>query len=306
MSSHPLPDGFSLRLASDEDALAVAELMNAIEGPLGGDASTTAADVLDYWRGTNGSMTRLAHRDGRLVGSLETFANEEDRLNADIYVHPDVRAQGLGRALVRLSEAEARERGLSRIMNGILQADVAAVALLEEEGYEPARHFYRMTIELDGTQPEPEWPEGLTLEPFDLERNGEAVHAALEEAFALEWGHTPRPFDEWRERNVSRSGYAPELWIVVRNGDEIAAVTSCESSRFGMGWIAAVGVREPWRKRGLGLAMLYEAFRRFSDRGETLAGLGVDAENPTGATRLYERAGMKTAWAATVYEKELA
>jgi ribosomal protein S18 acetylase RimI-like enzyme len=73
-----------------------------------------------------------------------------------------------------------------------------------------------------------------------------------------------------------------------------------------MGWIASVGVRPPWRRFGLGLAMLQEAFRRFYERGERVVGLGVDAENPTGATRLYERAGMSVAWQATVYEKELA
>ena len=92
----------------------------------------------------------------------------------------------------------------------------------------------------------------------------------------------------------------------MRDGDEVAAVTICDAKRFGMGWIATVAVRSAWRKRGLGLAMLYESFRRFRERGETLAGLGVDAQNPTGATRLYERAGMRRAWAAAVYEKELA
>ena len=91
----------------------------------------------------------------------------------------------------------------------------------------------------------------------------------------------------------------------MRDGDEIAAATVCDSKRFGMGWIAQVAVRPRWRRRGLGLAMLYEAFARFRRRGEALAGLGVDAQNPTGATRLYERAGMRRAWAATVYEKEL-
>ncbi|MCZ7589296.1 MAG: hypothetical protein M5U27_10690 [Gaiella sp.] len=33
--------------------------------------------------------------------------------------------------------------------------------------------------------------------------------------------------------------------------------------------------------------------------------LGVDVENPTGATRLYERAGMRVLWQADVWQKEL-
>jgi ribosomal protein S18 acetylase RimI-like enzyme len=71
------------------------------------------------------------------------------------------------------------------------------------------------------------------------------------------------------------------------------------------GWIGTLGVRPAWRRRGLGLALLYESFRRFAERGETLAALGVDSENPTGATRLYERAGMRVLWRADVWRKEL-
>ena len=57
--------------------------------------------------------------------------------------------------------------------------------------------------------------------------------------------------------------------------------------------------------RGLGLALLRESFRRFRETGETVVALGVDADNPTGATRLYERAGMRVLWQADVWEKEL-
>jgi hypothetical protein len=35
-------------------------------------------------------------------------------------------------------------------------------------------------------------------------------------------------------------------------------------------------------------------------------GLGVDARNPTGATRLYERAGMHVTYEAIAFKKELA
>ena len=40
-------------------------------------------------------------------------------------------------------------------------------------------------------------------------------------------------------------------------------------------------------------ALLLASFREFRRRGETLVRLGVDSENPTGAVRLYERAGMQ-------------
>jgi ribosomal protein S18 acetylase RimI-like enzyme len=66
-----------------------------------------------------------------------------------------------------------------------------------------------------------------------------------------------------------------------------------------------LGVRRAWRRRGLGLALLRDSFRRFRESGETVVALGVDTENATGAVRLYEHAGMRVLWRADVWEKEL-
>jgi hypothetical protein len=46
-------------------------------------------------------------------------------------------------------------------------------------------------------------------------------------------------------------------------------------------------------------------FRRAYRCGQRRIGLGVDAENPTGANPVYERAGMTVAWSAAMFEKEL-
>jgi ribosomal protein S18 acetylase RimI-like enzyme len=70
--------------------------------------------------------------------------------------------------------------------------------------------------------------------------------------------------------------------------------------------VGALGVRRPWRGRGLGRALLLRTFAEFRRRGVTRVTLGVDAENPTGATRLYESVGMDVELEAVVYEKTLA
>ena len=59
-------------------------------------------------------------------------------------------------------------------------------------------------------------------------------------------------------------------------------------------------MRRPWRRQGLGEALLLHSFRAFRERGFTRGTLGVDASSPTGATRLYERAGM-TIYRDTVF-----
>jgi mycothiol synthase len=71
------------------------------------------------------------------------------------------------------------------------------------------------------------------------------------------------------------------------------------------GWISTLGVRRPWRRRGLGQALLLTAFNEFYRRGEKIVALSVDAASQTGATRLYERAGMCVYQEFTLYEKEL-
>jgi ribosomal protein S18 acetylase RimI-like enzyme len=71
------------------------------------------------------------------------------------------------------------------------------------------------------------------------------------------------------------------------------------------GWIASLAVRKPWRRRGLGEALLLRSLGQFYERGERVVQLGVDAENPSGATRLYERVGMRVSLEAAIYAKDL-
>ena len=71
------------------------------------------------------------------------------------------------------------------------------------------------------------------------------------------------------------------------------------------GWIGSLGVLRPWRKHGLGRALLLHSFQEFKKRGLLRAGLGVDASNLTGALRLYEKAGMHVEQTTLTYEVEL-
>ena len=163
-----------------------------------------------------------------------------------------------------------------------------------------------MVADVGSEHPTPEWPEGVELRPLDLEAHGRELHAAQEETFAREWGHVARTYEDWRERAFVMPRIDPALVPVVWAGDEIAAFSLNYAKRNGdWGWIGMLGVREPWRRRGLGLALLRDSFGRFRDAGETTVALGVDAENPTGATRLYDRAGMRVLWQADVWEKQL-
>ena len=295
----------NVRRPTPDDAAAVSALMSAMESVLSGVPETALGDVHEEWRTLNLERDAwLVELDGSLAGYGSLTENGEEWL-ADGYVHPDWFGHGVGRMLVRVTEEEARARaGKPFVRNGVVATDTRARALLESEGYRVGRYYYRMLVELDQAPAPPAWPEGIRPAPFDFERDADAAKAALDEGFAAEWGYVPMQPEEWKRRMRERRP-DPDSWIVVRDGDQIAALTMCDWNRLGTGWIAWVTVRPAWRRRGVGLAMLREAFSRFWHRGQRRIALAVDAANPTGATRLYERAGMHVAWSAVLYEKEL-
>ena len=212
---------------------------------------------------------------------------------------------GLGSWLLRQGEERASELGFPIALTWCLAPDTDARALFERSGYCEVRRFYRMLVEHEGEPPAPEWSERFRVSTFEPGA-GPAFHAAMDEAFADEWNHVSMPFEQWAKRRMNVRDFDPTLWFIVREGNEIAAVLRCDAARGGAGWIGALGVRRPWRRRGLGLALLRHAFAEFYRRGQPRVGLGVDAQNPTGATRLYERAGMHVAYEAAAFKKELA
>ena len=273
-----------------------------------GADQVSPADIAREWRELdvhNDVWLLETEADDEVAAYVELLKRSDDHVASEGFVAPEHTGRGLGAALLGLIEQRAHELAPGgRLTNGILATNRAAVALLEQSGYHSVRHFFRMAIELTEQPPEPQWPDGLTPRPFDRE-HAKAFQAASEDAFAEEWGHQPEPFDHWRRRRLDDPAATPDLWLGVWDADDIAATLICDARRYEMGWIASVGVRKPWRRRGLGLALIYQAFNEFWRRGERKVGLGVDAENPTGATRLYERAGMDVAFEAVVYEKRL-
>jgi ribosomal protein S18 acetylase RimI-like enzyme len=302
--SSSLPDGFDVRFATDADAAAVAELARAVEDVVLGAPVITEGDIRDWWRVTEpGQNVWLVESDGHLAASATLWPRGVPNVWGD--VHPELLGRGLGTALLALAEARAGELGASAVRNDVFARDQGAISLLESRGYRPVRRYYEMRIDLgDAAPPEPTWPEGLTVAPF-RDGDGPEFHRVLTEAFRDEWGSTPMEYEEWRRARVEADDVELAIWSLVRDGDEVVAVCRCDAFRYGGGWVAGLGVVERWRRRGIGLALLQHTFGVFHARGERSIGLGVDSENPTGATRLYERAGMHVELESITFERAL-
>ena len=299
-----LPAGFSLRPLTLDDVDAATDVLVADELAVRGMVNWDASDTRDWLTLVdlehNAWVVETAERT-LAVGSITVRG---DNVNGWLIVHPDATGRGIGASLVAVAESRARELGAPALRLGTLAENSAGKSLLEESGYRDVRHFFQMQIDLDGPPPEPEWPEGIVVTQFDLDE-ARALHTAINDAFAGQWDFHPRPFDEWAKHRLEADEFDPTLWFVARDGEEIAGFAMCTAKRWGTPHVALLGVRKPWRRRGLGLALLHQSFCEFYRRGERTVGLGVDAQNPTGATQLYERAGMYVHTEDVVYEREL-
>lgn len=292
----------------------VLALVQACDRAVYGDSDWTAVELREEWEGLDLERDAwVAVVGSRLAGVMHRYERRGGRVLADGYVHPELTGRGVGaalleavesRALALAEEVPAAER--VTVETAHLVGDPRAPRLLACRGYERARTFFRMVARLEQPPPAPAWPAALELRPLEPARDGPRVQAAVDEAFAREWGYARRPYDDWFGKVLAVPRFDPALCPVVWDGDELAAISLNYPKRMGnWGWIGALAVRPAWRRRGLGSTLLQESFRRFYALGERTVALGVDAQNPTGATRLYERAGMGVLWQADVWQKEL-
>ncbi|HEY7332806.1 MAG TPA: GNAT family N-acetyltransferase [Candidatus Limnocylindria bacterium] len=234
------------------------------------------------------------------------------RLRAHVAVHPSRRGSGLGRALAGIVEDRARERAaglavgdgpvtLQGWINGESEADAGWARSL---GYAWARRFLRMRIDMTEPPPAPSWPEGIAVRTFRLGQDERAMYEAQEEAFADHWGHVTMPFEEWTKR-LTRHDFEAELWLMALDGERVVATSTNSVIPENLGWISGLGVVPSHRRRGLARAILLQAFNDFWRRGQRSVALGVDADSLTGATRLYESAGMRVVESHDQVSKQL-
>ena len=147
----------------------------------------------------------------------------------------------------------------------------------------------RMRRTLTEAIPQPPWPEGIRLVPFDPKTHPPLVHALLASAYAL-GGGAVKPLAEWWSDLESNPEYDPALCLIAENEKgEVVGVAQCRTSAF----VKDLAVDRAWRRRGLGAALLQEVFRTFQSRGAKAVDLKVLSDNPSGAIRLYERLGMR-------------
>lgn len=321
MLANDAPQGFMARFGTLDDVEAVAALIDACSISERGYPTANLSSMRADWSNPYGdpqTNTRLVFDDDRLVGCASLWTEPPCvTMYAGVRVHPDYKGRAIGGYLADWTETRAREAAQSfapqdaRVV--IHQAksatDIDSRNFLLARGYRDVRHFYRMLIELGDDLPAPELPEGIVMRQFDRERHMRAVVEAERDIFRDHWGFVELPFDQdlvgWEQWIDADEQHDPSLWFLAMHDEEIAGVCLCRGHMAedpDLGYVGSLGVMRGWRRQGIGLAMLHHAFREFHRRGKQRVSLDVDAESLTGATRLYEKAGMQVQRESVTYE----
>ena len=286
----------TLRPPRDDEFDAMLELMNAHQVAAFGEADSTPEE-LRLWLTTPYVVVendiRVLERGDRLIGYADVDSSREEPPLwwCDLKVAPDVDANEVVPTLVAWLDERAA-KGRLRVWTSDTDGRIKdAFARL---GFSPSRHSYRMEIDLGGTEREPVWPDGIAVRTA-TSSDHRAVHEAVVEVWRDTNDHYDDTFEEWAHWNVEPESYDPDLWFLAHADDELAGFSICRQDDVdsNAGYVGLLGVRRPWRRQGLGEALLLRSFAEFRQRGYTRGILGVDASSPTGATRLYERAGMR-------------
>jgi mycothiol synthase len=266
--------------------------------------------------------TRIATHEGQLAGWSSVWnppaMERQDRAFLFGEVLPDHRAHGVGRALlgwaVQRATARLRDRdhGFPRCIR------VAAFDWIAERhrlyarlGFTPVRWFDELLRPL--TQlPAVDVPSGIVLTPWPDDRDDETL-AVRNEAFNDHWGSAPFDSDTWH-LNVRGHGARLDLSVVAVSAATGNIVGVCLNHAYPEdddltgrreAWISHLATLRTQRGRGLATAMIGWSLAAFEADGFTHAAIDVDADNPTGAARLYRNLGFEPLRRSIMYQIEV-
>lgn len=277
----------TVREAEPGDLDAVLDLQLAFHQAVHGEARTSRELLSAHWPSAGHWVA--AGPGGEVVG----YAVVDPGGGFEVWVRPGREPSGAGEELI----AAVRGHHPGRLETVAPAAAAELCALLDRSGIHRVHDVLEMAIELEPPPAAPRWPDGIALRAFDAGRDAADVHACLVESFA---GSDERvaPFAEWLPWLEGDPMYDPALvFAAVDGGGSVAAVAQCWTE----GFVKDLAVRPAHRGRGLGEALLRHAFAEYRRRGVARVALKVDAVNPTGAVRLYERVGMREIRRYAVY-----
>jgi mycothiol synthase len=234
----------------------------------------------------------VAETEDGVVGHAHMRADD-----INVLVHGPERRRGIGTSLVRACEARADGNVVS--LFGVA-TEAAAAPFAAAMGYSKVWEVWLMGVDLPERPDAPAWPDGTSVRTF-ADDDAPAVKDLLDTAYAEEPGHVPLPYEDWRTFMLGDPSFDAEAWFLAFEGDRlVGAVLNWKE-----GYVKDLVVHPDRRGRGLGKALMLQAFAEFARRGIPRLTLKTDSINPTDAWRLYEGLGMRKERTYEVFEKRV-
>ena len=318
-------ENFLCRPYKLEDAEVLADLYNAYSEEALGIRDTTANEVLQQMTSPDMDLETKSlivfDRAGKCTAGMWIFDDPNKPVHPSLWgaVHPEFKDQGLGTFLLNWAEEKAAEKlpllpedVRCSILVQIASGHLPSERLLKRNQYELIRQTYQMQIDFDREPEEPQPPEGFVFHTLDVERDLKKVYRAIKEAFRDHFGYVARDdesgFASFKHRNLTDAVFDPDLWLIAEEGGEVAGVLLGRKQSYSNpehAYIPTLGVRRPWRGRGLASYMLKWFFHQAYLQEKKAVALHVDASSLTGALRVYEKVGMQAVECFDLYEKEI-
>lgn len=298
-----------------DDAEQIVEINREMELAEPADLHLSVDEVVEDFTGPTKDLSRASYGlfdDDSLVAYSAVSAISDGtvwKAMLDGGVRTAWTRQGLGSRVLRRAQEQATAwkaevaTGLSgELMMWLEQHRPSTIALAEAEGFETKRYFLRMQRDLAGPVDTPVAPTGFTIRGY-LDGDSEAVRVARNRTFADRWGSIENTPERWRAHMTGSKAFRPQHSYLATFDDgpdagSIAAFVMAEefdaeteARGYRTGYIALVGTERAARGHGLASVLLARQLTSMRDDGYAYAELGVDSDSPTGAGRIYQRAG---------------
>jgi mycothiol synthase len=296
MSSDAL-EAFEVTPAREDDLDEVVRLIEATERALGFPDEPTREELVWTWHLTTTDLerdTRLVRDGADLIAYAEGIlhADRGSPLSMSVAVHPELRGRGLGTWLAAWAEDLAERRGSEGVRSIVADRDEPAQRLLRTRGYVHVRSGYTMRKGLSAGDDPGSPPDGVTIRRYDEadEADEGTLYEMHQAAFAEHWGFRPSSLESFNA-DLHAEDWDPALVSLAEVGSKAVGYVVPFVFR-ASGYVAILGVLEPWRGRGIATALLHRSFADLAERGVPEVRLHVDTQNVHNAVALYERAGM--------------
>lgn len=261
----------------------------------------------------------LAESDGQIAGMVQAHVDEhrEEKKGFIQYlaVLPEFRRKGLAKKLLSTAIACLKDKGM-RIATAWAQTDrTICMHIYESYGFKRVRTHSLMKRSLSRSLLGKKEYAIVKLKEARLEEDEEiAIMTRLDnEAFKEHFNYRPMTVEETRYLLTGTPFYQKQkAWFALSDNRPVGYIVASIDERLNLekntryGWISNIGVLKPYRRKKLGMTLMYQAMSYLKAEEMDNALLYVDDQNPTNAIRLYQEVGFEIYRKNVAYELQIA